>query len=156
MSIEVSLKAVVFEMEGQFEGSTAYLNRKTGELHTISEELIDEVEDDHSSDLPAWQKQELDKAREIEGSEDWLALPSKFDIHEYDIMARFSASYPDEKVSADLNDAIRGGGAFQRFKSLIRRRGIEQEWYRYREEALLRLAIEWLEENKIAFKMDSD
>jgi hypothetical protein len=46
---------------------------------------------------------------------------------------------------------IRGSGAFRRFKDAIRRHGIEDEWYQFRDQALEEIAIEWLESNGIAY-----
>jgi hypothetical protein len=34
--------------------------------------------------------------------DDYLNLPSKFDIHEYEIMERFGLSIPNEKISDTL------------------------------------------------------
>lgn len=91
----VSLKRVVDEIELLMNDAwTAYLNRRTGELYTVTEEeyALDEPDD---PDLPDWQREDRAKSREIMESPDWVALPSKFDIHEYDIMARFCDAVAD-------------------------------------------------------------
>lgn len=38
-------------------------------------------------------------------------------------------------------------GAFRRFKEDIRKTGMEQEWYDYRDKAYRNAAIEWCDEN---------
>ena len=77
----------------------------------------------------------------------FFALPSQFDIHEYSIMEDFVWELPQGHVQDSLENAIRGKGAFRRFKDGIRRFGIEQQWYDFQEEAYRKLAIEWCEEH---------
>lgn len=83
--------------------------------------------------------------------DDYLPLPTKFDIHEYSIMERFCRSREDDEMRDDLCDAIRGRGAFRRFKDSIHEHGIADDWYKYRDEALREIAIEWCEENGIPY-----
>jgi hypothetical protein len=87
-------------------------------------------------------------------SDDYLELPSHFEIHDYAIMEDFCAAYPNEAMSEDLLDLIRGSGAFRRFKNYINRHGIEQDWYSFHDNAYKKIAIEWLEENGIAYTDD--
>jgi hypothetical protein len=69
-------------------------------------------------------------------------------------MRRFCRLRDDEAERDELLDAIAGRGAFRMFKSTIRRRGIEQEWYRYRDRALRRIAAEFLEAEGIPYVDD--
>ena len=85
---------------------------------------------------------------------DYLKLPSKFDIDEYEIMERFGLSFPDAKVSEVLLGKIRGAGAFHRFKETIYQFRIENDWFKYRDEAYKEIAIAWLESNGIAYSDD--
>lgn len=65
--------------------------------------------------------------------EEWqvrfFALPSTFDIHEYSIMEKFIWSLPEGRIRDSLERAVRGRGAFRRFKDSIYRYGVEQDWY---------------------------
>ena len=87
---------------------------------------------------------------------DYLKLPSRFDIHEYEIMERFCLSIPDGKMSAILLGKIRGSGAFHRFEDAIYNYGIENDWFKYRDEAYKEIAIAWLESNGIAYSDDTN
>ena len=49
---------------------------------------------------------------------------------------------------------IKGSGAFRRFKNAIRELGVENAWFEFRGAALEMMAIEWLEENGIAYRRD--
>ena len=149
----VSLQAVVDEMDVFGDEMTAYINKKTGELFTVGDEEARYIEDGDEDDkfIPDWQKKILPKVREVLESGDFMPLPDKFKIHEYSIMERFCFSIENDGLQEELLNAIHGGGAFRRFKDIIRRREIQDGWYRYRNEALKRIAADFLEVEGIAF-----
>jgi Uncharacterised protein family (UPF0158) len=156
MKAIVSMKAVVDEMDVLSDEHSAFLNRHTGELITLSSEEISAAEEDGNiDDYPEWERDMIIKAKEVISSDDYLPLPSKFDIHEYHIMEEFCYSVVDEKIRRVLSDKIRGSGAFRRFKYAICKYEIEEEWYRFRLEELEKIAIDWLEANHIAYTNDN-
>ncbi len=147
----VSLRKVAEEIDLLFNDAwTAYLNRRTGELYTVTEE--GSLDDPDDSDLPDWQREDLAKSREVMDSPDWIALPSKFDIHDYDIMARFCLDLPDGREREALLDAIHGSGAFRRFKGLVHRYGIQQHWYDFRDREIERIVADWLDTQGIPYE----
>ena len=152
----VSLQSVVNEMDVPSDEMTAYINKKTGELFTVSEEetRIIEAGNDDDEFVPEWQKEVLPKVREVLQSDDFVALPDKFEIHEYSIMERFCLSLPDEALQNELLHAIRGSGAFRRFKAAIYRKEIQDDWYRFRNESLKRIATDFLESEAIPWLDD--
>ncbi|MFH1079388.1 MAG: UPF0158 family protein, partial [Pseudomonadota bacterium] len=100
---------------------------------------------------PAWQREMILKAREVISSDDYLPLPSKFDIHEYHIMEEFCWSIADDKIRGALLDKIKGQGAFRRFKDAVHMNEMEDEWYRFRQDELEKIAMDWLEANQIPY-----
>lgn len=107
MKATVSLKDVINEMDVPGDEHSAFLNRHTGELVTLSsEELSAAEEDDDIDDYPEWQREMIFKAKEVIDSDDYLPLPSKFDIHEYHIMEDFCYSVADDKTRGALLDKI--------------------------------------------------
>jgi hypothetical protein len=66
-------------------------------------------------------------------------------------MSDFSNAVDSPKIRAELLDAIHGAGAFRNFKATVQRRGMEDEWYKFRAEALRQIAIAWCEEHDIAW-----
>ena len=86
----------------------------------------------------------------------FVALPDKFEIHEYSIMERFCLSLSDEELQDELLYAIRGSGAFRRFKDAIYRKEIQDDWYRFRDESIKDIAIDFLESEGIAWLNDMD
>ena len=89
--------------------------------------------------------------REALESDRFLALPNRFDVHEWAIMERFSLEQ-NERARKVLIGAIHGSGAFRHFRGAVERLGLLDAWYRYREEAILQIARDWLEEHKLAYK----
>jgi hypothetical protein len=156
MKAIVSIKDVVNEMDVISDEHSAFLNRHTGELVTLSNEEISAAEeDDNIDEYPEWQQDMIIKAKEVINSDDYLPLPSKFEIHEYHIIEEFCYSVVDDKIREDLLDKIRGRGAFSRFKNAIHMNGIEEEWYHFRQEELEKIAIDWLEVNQISYTKDN-
>jgi hypothetical protein len=152
MKVTVSLKDVINEMDVVSDEHSAFPNRQTVELVTLSrEELSAAEEDDDIVNYPEWQQEMIVKAREVISSDDYLPLPSKFDIHEYHIMEEFCCSVEDDKIRGALLDKIRGQGAFRRFKEAIHTNDMEDEWHRFRQEELKIIAIDWLEINQIPY-----
>ena len=150
--LTVSLSAVAAEMDLPNDDWTAYINRRTGELVTVTDEEARAVEDAAGDDdLPDWQAEHLPKVREVLASDDFLPLPSRFDINEYRIMERFCHQVTDARVRDDLVRAIQGSGAFGRFKTLAQHCGVIDEWHSFRDRALEEIAAEWLEANGIGY-----
>lgn len=154
-AVTVKLSEVVEYMDLFSDEATSYINTKTGEMIMLTDEVVALVEDPESAaDAPQWQKELLPKARKVLESGDFIALPGKFEIHEWSIMDRFAQSLTDSAMSDQLDAALHGRGAFRRFKDAVRRLGFEDEWYRFRETALEEIAIEFLEDHGIAYQRE--
>ena len=144
---------IVEVLEIQFDEQSSFLDRDTGQVETVSRDLLSEAEDGAEDlDLPAWQEREWEMAKLIVFSDRFLKLPSKFDVHEWAIMQDFSLSVESERIREDLLHAIHGAGAFRNFKYILRRNGIEQAWFAFRKEALRQIAVDWCEKNQIAWE----
>ena len=145
---------IIEAIEFQMDESSAYLNIKTGEVVTVIHEDFEAVENqDALDDYPEWQHESIKTTQEIlDHEEDFIGLPTKYDVYEYQIMERFILSIKDKEISDALYRAITGKGSFRRFKDAIIRFDIEDEWYKYREDAIKQVAIDWCELNQIKFK----
>ena len=152
MATVVSLREVIEAMEITSDDCVSYLDPDTGEVITVTEEERLLVEDESLEDVPEWHREMLPKIRAALESDRFLELPDRFDIHEWSMMDEFSRAQDSERIRQELADAIRGAGAFRTFRSAIRRLGLEQSWYTFREEALAEIARNWLEEHKLPYK----
>ena len=151
MPIPVKLRDVVEAMDLPNQDWQAYLNRETGEIVTMTdEELVEEGE--NLDDVQGRQREALPKTREALESDRFLTLPGSFEIHEWSIMERFAQSQPGDGPSEELLDALHGCGAFRMFRSAVRRLGVEDDWYRFRETAFEAMAKDWLEAHGIAYQ----
>ena len=150
--MKVKLQDVVDMMDMLHEEASAHLNKRTGELITVSTEEFEAAEEEEDlADYPEWQHELILKAKEIMDSQDWVELPAKEDIHDYDIMEEFCHSIADPEVRSRLLTTIRGSGAFGRFRGALEVLDLEQEWYDFRAAELEKIAVDWLEENQILY-----
>ncbi len=149
------LNDIVEVLEVQFEESFSFLDRETGEVTTVSRDLLLEAEecgDDEEPDFPAWQRKEWEIAKLIVSTERFLKLPSTFDVHEWSIMEDFSRSVESDRIREELVHAIHGAGAFRNFKDTLRRQRMEAAWFAFRTEALRQIAVDWCEKNQVVWE----
>ncbi len=153
MTIRVKLDDIIEALEVQTDESNTFLDKRTGEVVLINDYEMRAAEDDKPiEDFPDWEQELIIIAKEIIAETgDYIRLPSKFDINEYGIMDDFCWSLEDSDKRETLCDLIKGRGAFRRFKDAIQNYGIENDWYKYRDNALREFAIEWCQENGIEF-----
>ena len=153
MNIQVKLKDIIQEIEIQFEESRSFLNIKTGEIMLVTSEDLRAAEDEKPFEhLPEWEQENRMTAIDVvENFENYIELPTKYEVNEYEIMENFCLTVSDQRKQESLLRAIKGQGAFGRFKDKIIDFEIENQWYSYRDECFKQIAIEWCQENKINF-----
>src|SRR5215475_13767105 len=119
-ALRVKLSDLIEGMDFQSDEYFSYLHTTTGEVVSVTtEELRAAEEDTPLEDFPEWQHDAIHIAKDIVETEHYLPLPDRFEMHEYSIMERFCLSVDDEDLRDDLCDAIRGRGAFRRFKDKV-------------------------------------
>ena len=153
--MKVKIAQIADALQMQIDESSAYLNTADGEVYIVSNEELSAAEegDPPIENFPEWQQQAIKIAQQIINDDHYIALPTKYDIHEYAIMEEFCDSVADQKVSDALQIAIRGKGAFRRFKDACHRFGISDQWYSYQTEALKEIAISWCQENSLEYEV---
>jgi hypothetical protein len=126
MENKIKLSEIVNELEMQSEEISCFFSKKTGEFYGISHEDFEAAESGHSlGSYPEWQHKSIQIALDIiDNMHDYIKLPSQFDIDEYRIMEKFCFVVEDKKISESLYNAIKGKGAFRRFKDSIHEFGI--------------------------------
>ena len=152
MALPVKLRAVVDQIEMTGDEMTAYINRKTGDLITLTDEDLSYAEDgDNDRLIPDWQRETGDQVKQVLADDEYIALPDSFEIHEYQIMEHFCYTIEDERVQNILLQAINGKGAFRHFKDKVYEEGINKNWHRFRDSAFKQIAVGFLENQGIAF-----
>jgi len=133
---KLKLKTAADEFEMISNENPLFYNKLTGEF----EHYID----------PAYSGMD-DNADKYE-SDEWVAAPTQFDIHEYSIMEQFAESVSNAKKSERLCNALRGKGAFRRFKDTLDHVGLLEKWYDFKHEAYIEIAREWCESEGIEYE----
>ena len=148
----VKLSDIIIGIESQSYEMMSFLNVKTGDVVSITDEELQAAEEDEPiENYPDWQRDSILTAIEIIEGDDYYALPSQFDLHEYEIMEKFSLSIKDKNISDVLYYSIKGKGAFRRFKDNVYKYNIENEWYEFRDRRIKEFAIEWCMSKGIDF-----
>jgi hypothetical protein len=151
MDKPVKLSDILDAMEMQGEESPCYLDVETGRVVFLSEDIQSAAASDTAvEEMAEWMREGVTAARRIDAGEtNFIGLPDRWDIDEYDMMRDFALSVEDADLSEELQDAITGTGAFRMFKSAIRRRGIDKQWYEFRDAAFKQVASDWCESHHL-------
>ncbi len=156
MAGPVKLSDVVAQMDVPNDEWTVYLNKRTGDIVIVAPEDEELAEDEFELDENAadWEVQQRQQIRKAVASDDYMALPDKFEIHECSIMERFARTRDDPTERNLLDRAVHGRGAFSQFKRVLDDFGVREDWHSFRQSAFEDIAVSWLEENEIAYDSD--
>ena len=111
------------------------------DLKTMQIEEVDEVYGDSSL-----------REKIEENWDQYLPLPTKFEVQDYQIMESFISSREDAMVKNSLLAAIRvRRGAFKRFRECVSSYGIRQEWLDFENLEYRKRAIRWCRENDLSY-----
>lgn len=136
--MKVKLQEVLEALEGAGMDVNYYYDTKKQEILMIfdgmvngetNQELVEEIEDGFI--------------------EDYIPLPGQYDIHEYRMMKDFINELPAGRTQDALETAIRGKGAFRRFKDRLYDFNLQDKWYKYRDACYERVARDWCERFEI-------
>ena len=137
----IPLKQVIQAIEEASEVFTSFWDTKTGKTVYLADPMMTDLTEEDKS-----------LAAAIEDMpERFLRFPTKHEIHQYRIMEDFVDQLSPGKVQEELVHAIRGKGAFRRFKQSVRYHGLEHRWYDHLAEAYRELAIRWCEKEGLEY-----
>ena len=140
MGPRTNLDALVQAFESQLDSIHYYYDRDTGEVVMVSEEF---------GEGPG------DAAGEDYESGRYLLVPPFTTNERFQIMEDFVESLPDETLVEELNQALIGKGAFQRFEEVLQRypQRLEQ-WRRFRNDKVAGRVRAWLRKHGIELPPD--
>ncbi len=118
-----------------------FLNIRTGKLVSVPEN-------------PRMTGDEADYAlwEEIEESEDYISLPSQYELHEKQIMEDFTDTGTSGETANRLWRALESRHPYRNFKQAIHDTGVAPEYYAFRSLTFLRMAEEWCRDHKVRFR----
>ncbi len=151
--VAAKLEEIVEAMDALSNGFDTYLSKESGKVVAIPEEYWSYAEfedEDEENQRADWERKTIAEARDIIARpEQYLELPSSWDINEYRIMERFCWSRNDPQEQEKLLKAIQGKGAFRRFKDRAHDLGVIDDWYEYKTRELTEQAVDWCEANDV-------
>jgi len=153
--IYAKLKDIVDALDIQDDTFSQYLDRETGRIVLITED-IQAAAKSRTPKNPSFSEEwheavELFKQIKADKRGRFVAILSRYDIHEYAIMRDFVLSLEDEKLSQLLVREIEATGAFRRFNQRLRRHDLFAQWEAYRLEALTKIAKKWCETEGVLY-----
>jgi hypothetical protein len=152
--MKVKIGDIIDALDFDNDMSESFLNTKTEQVCMFTDEELRAAENKEDlSDAAEWYCEAVVRAKHyLENQDDYLALPEKYDFNEYRIIEKFIALVVVPKQSEMLSHSIHGKGAFRRFKTVLGRLGLVDEWYKYRGQKLREFVEFWCKENKIDFE----
>jgi hypothetical protein len=92
----------------------------------------------------------------ILSSSDMISIPSKTEINEFAIMKQFAHHLYNPDITKEILSVMHGSGVFKRFNEIVMRRGIHDEWLKFRMQSFKNHAISWCKKNSFTYKDDTN
>ncbi len=132
--MRVKLQEVLEALEGTGMEIEYYYDTKNQRILMIFDRMVDGEENE-----------ELIEEISDGFIDEYISLPGQYEINEYRMMEEFIYDLPAGKNQDALERAIRGKGAFRRFKAHLYDLGLEQSWYKFRDDSYEKIARDWCE-----------
>ena len=151
--MKVKIQDIADAVDFNSDMSQSYLNIKTGEICVYVDDELQAAENNEDvSGSPEWYREAVAKAKQyVDNPNDYLYLPEKFDFNEYRVMEKFISHVQKDEHAEALFKAIKGKGAFHRFKAVLERFSLTGQWYEYKNRQLQEFIEFWCKENDIEF-----
>ncbi len=116
----------------------------------LDPEFLQAAEDEtERADAPAWQVEALEAAKVVVNSKNFVSFPGQYGFREHDHMVAFAEALDDSAQRKLLLMALKGKGAYRRFKDCLYSEGLWDGWNAERDKALESYAREFLEMHDI-------
>jgi hypothetical protein len=172
----ITLKELAEAFDMASDDATSFLDLETGEVFFVTGDTARELEriyeslpsslanasDDEqraalitaleNEGLPGWLYDQILETDAIDRARDtrYVALPEADSHADYGDMEAFVETVPDSRFQSRLDRAIRGRGAFRRFRDELLDEPAERErWFAFKHERLRERAREWLADEGI-------
>lgn len=155
---KVNIQKIVDELQMRFIDTTVYYNKITGEILNIQDDDFRIVEDDdfekNIENYPEWQRKHLKEVYHLlyNDMDNYIALPGYFEIKDSDIMKEFINTISNNNKRIQLENCMWQKGMYRKFKDKLIEIGLENEYYKFYDEKLKEIAIEWCKENNLEYE----
>jgi len=153
VTVKVKLQDIVDEMVMDFPDQLRLIHITSGKVFSLLQEFLTDVEYGKPyDDLPEWHQEQIFLAIDLlENEDNYISLPTQFDINEYGMMKDFCFMQKGSRQNELLN-AIKGKGAFRRFKDRIYDFDLEDAWYTFRDECYQQIAIDFCKQHGLEYE----
>ena len=155
----VNLKELAEQMDFMLDEWSYFVNKSTGEIVSVEDRHLGFAEDPEaiSERIAEWEHDAIQEASELlDKWEELIRFPEKYELNEYGMMEDFILTVRDAHIRGCLENAISGRGAFRRFKDTADRFNMIDNWYEFKNQALLAYAKKWCDENGLQYSMGDE
>lgn len=131
VDIEDLILAMDYTTSGEQFGYSAYIDRRSGEIHYEADDQIDPLPDD------------------LYTSPEYIEMPTSSDL---DLGSMLVYEFTEElfpEQEETVNQIFRRKGAYANFKELLHSNGKLDEWHRYEEKAKRNRLRDWAQHNGV-------
>ncbi|MFR8233305.1 MAG: UPF0158 family protein [Clostridia bacterium] len=155
---KVDIQKIVDELQMRFMDTIVYYNKITGETLNVQDDDFRIVEDDdfenNIENYPEWQREHLKEVYDLlyNDVDNYIALPNYFEIKDSDIMEEFIETISNSNKRIQLENCMWQKGMYRKFKDKLIDIGLENDYYKFYDEKLKKIAIEWCKENNLEYE----
>jgi len=147
--MKVSLDELISAIGFQSDEAYGYIDKRTNAVCPISDEVL-AIAEEGNEDYPDWMTEDVELARAyLNNPDNFVALPSQYDVNEYRMMEEFAHSLNNEDNAQRLLIALSGKGAFRRFKDTINALNLSNDWYTFKDTQYAAFIKRWYEQQDI-------
>lgn len=84
--------------------------------------------------------------------ERYYYLPSSYVFHNSEVIEEYINEVKNEDIQDELEDVFYGKERYRRFREILRKYRMEDDYKKFREEYLKNMAVEWCKENNIEYE----
>jgi hypothetical protein len=146
-AIEIDWTGLIHAFESGSAETHFYLDRQTGKIITVAEEALRHAEASPYAPMPEWIQNAAWQAAQVrdECGTRYLPIPQADTADEYRDLEAFIGTVADPRLQSELWRAIRGTGAFRRFRdALVSHPPERQRWLIFRGARMQTRMNEWL------------
>lgn len=152
MSLPVKIKSVIEALLFTESDCTSYINKKTGEIASISDAESEHVHQELDETIPEWIVAGIPRIKAILESDVFIEMPSQFELHEEKIMVSFCKTVEKEDVKNYLLKTLSGKAATENFATYIEKFDLHDSWTTHRNNAVKQVALDFLNSHNISFE----
>lgn len=149
MKVKLSDVINIIETSNAMEEWNYFYDKEKNNFVSFSDEMFSLYE--NSDGIIDEEMHLLEKIYNDDGTK-YIRIPSKYEINEYGIIQEFIDNVNEMEKYKKLMIAVKGKGAFRKFKDTCYDLNIINEWYEFKNNHFKHFAKQWCLDNNIFFE----